>query len=61
MAWSDVTDTAETWNGVLKTDIHAMLDDSSNELNDHLGNVLVWGAIDAWTDAMANSETWTDV
>ena len=61
MTWTDASANSEAWGEVALQSEHAMLDDSSNELADESGNILVWGTLTTWSDAAANAETWVDV
>ena len=61
MTWANVSDTSEFWTEVLDNNEVPLWDESSNEMVDDSGNVLIFGVTLPWSDAAANAETWVDV
>lgn len=59
MTWANVSDTSEFWTEVLDNNEIPLWDESSNEMVDDSGNVLIFGTVAPWSDVPANAETWT--
>ena len=61
MTWTDTSANTELWGELARGGEINALDEFSAILLDEIGNELIVGVVDPWSNTPANSETWVDV